>query len=73
VTSFDTSQPGNHIYDKVVTARVDLTKFWNIKVEGHFMQGYGTNQSPDGFYATDNPQGFQPNTRLLLVRTGWSF
>jgi hypothetical protein len=71
--SYNTSLPGNHIYDKVVTARVDLTKFWNIKVEGHFMDGYGTNQSPDGFYAADNPKGFQPKTNLLIVRTGWSF
>ena len=71
--SLDTSLPGNHIYDKVVTARFDLTRAWNVKVEGHFMDGYGTNQSPDGFYATDNPLGFKPKTNLVLVRTGWSF
>jgi len=71
--SLDTSLPGNHIHDKVVTARVDLTKFWDVKVEGHFMDGYNNNQYPAGFYAPDNPQGFQPKTNLLIVRTGWYF
>jgi hypothetical protein len=71
--SLNTSLPGNHIYDKVVTARLDLTRFWNVKVEGHFMDGYGTNQSPDGFYDTTNTQGYKPKTSLLLIRTGWSF
>jgi hypothetical protein len=71
--SYDTSLPGNHIYDKVLTARIDLARFWNLKLEGHFMDGYGTNQSPTGFYATDNPLGFKPKTQLLVVRTGWSF
>ena len=28
----DTSLPANHIYDQVVTARIDLNKFWNIKI-----------------------------------------
>ena len=37
----DTSLPANHVYDKVITARVDLKRFWNLKVEGHFMNGYG--------------------------------
>jgi len=71
--SYDTSLPDHHLYDKTVTARFDLTKFWIVKVEGHFMDGYGSNQSPIGFYAPDNPQGFQPNTKLLIVRTGFSF
>ncbi|MFZ1009297.1 MAG: hypothetical protein WAN65_20820, partial [Candidatus Sulfotelmatobacter sp.] len=38
----DTSLPQNHVYDKVITGRVDLNKFWNVKVEGHFMDGYGS-------------------------------
>ena len=41
-SQYDRHKPaGNHIYDKVVTARIDLTKFRNIKLEGHFMDGYG--------------------------------
>ena len=69
----DTNLPANHIYDKVVTARVDLTKFWNVKVEGHFMNGYGSGPYPNGFYTQVNPQGFMPNTNALVVKTGVNF
>ena len=69
----DTSLPANHIYDKVITARVDLKKFWNVKVEGHFMNGYGASTYPDGFYPEMNPQGFKPNTNALVVKTGFNF
>src|SRR5205814_1154392 len=31
----DTSQPGNHIYDKVISARLDLNRYWDLKIEGH--------------------------------------
>jgi hypothetical protein len=63
----DTRLPANHIYDKVVSARVDLNKFWNAKVEGHFMDGYGASSFPDGFYPQVNPQGFKPNTNALVL------
>jgi hypothetical protein len=69
----DTSLPDHHVYDKVVSARFDLARYWNVKVEGHFMEGYGGNQSPNGFYTVNNPQGLKPKTNLLLVRTGWNF
>jgi len=69
----DTSRPENHIYDKVVSARIDLNRFWNVKLEGHFMDGYGDGPFPDGFYPGDNPAGFKPNTNALVVRTGLSF
>ncbi len=69
----DTSLPGNHIYDKVITARIDVQKFWNVKVEGHFMNGYGASTYPDGFYPQVNPQGFKPNTNALVVRTSVNF
>jgi hypothetical protein len=69
----DTSLPANHIYDKVVSARVDLNKFWNVKVEGHFMNGYGSGFYPGGFYPQQNAQGFQPNTNALVVKTGVNF
>jgi len=69
----DTSLPANHIYDKVITARVDLKKFWNVKVEGHFMNGYGASTYPDGFYPQVNPRDFKPNTSALVVKTGINF
>ena len=69
----DTSLPQNHIYDKVITARIDLNKFWNAKIEGHFMDGYGASQYPDGFYPQVNPQGFKPNTNALVLKTSLNF
>jgi hypothetical protein len=62
-----------HIYDPVVTARVDLTKFWVVKVEGHFMDGYGDIYSSHGFYPASNPNGLKPRTNLVLVQTSWYF
>jgi hypothetical protein len=67
------SEPGNHIFDKVATVRFDLTSHWDLKLEGHFMNGYGSNDSFRGFYIQDNRQGFKPNTNLLVIRTGVEF
>jgi hypothetical protein len=69
----DTSLPANHIYDKVITGRIDLNKFWNVKVEGHFMNGYGTSSFPDGFYPQVNLRGFKPNTNALVLKTSLNF
>ena len=84
----DTSRPDNHIYDRVMTARVDLTKHWNLKVEGHFMHGYGPVDSARGFYPQENPgniptptgapglvvpTGLVPVTHMLVIRTGYTF
>jgi hypothetical protein len=69
----DTSLPANHVYDKVISGRVNLNRFWNVKVEGHFLDGYGRSTYPDGFYPQVNPQGFKPNTDALVVKTGFSF
>ncbi len=69
----NTGLPAGHIYDKVVTARVDLNKFWNVKVEGHFMNGYGEGTNPDGFYPQVNSKGFSPNTNALVVKTSLNF
>jgi hypothetical protein len=69
----DTGLPANHIYDKVLSGRVDLNKFWNMKIEGHFMNGYGASTFPDGFYPQVNPQGFKPNTNALVLKTSVNF
>jgi hypothetical protein len=69
----DTRLPANHIYDKVVSGRVDINKFWNAKMEGHFMNGYGASSFPDGFYPQVNPLGFKPNTIALVLKTSVSF
>jgi len=63
-----------HDYDKVVTMRVDLNRFVNIKVEGHFMDGYGMpDDYPNGFYSVDNPQGLKPKTNALVIKTSFKF
>ncbi|MFI5101879.1 MAG: hypothetical protein ACHP9V_00765 [Terriglobales bacterium] len=63
-----------HIYDPAVTARFDLNRYLNIKVEGHFMDGSGLPQMyPAGFYLADNPAGFKPNTNALVIKTGFNF
>ena len=30
----------DHEYDKVASARVDLNRWWHVKVEGHFIDGF---------------------------------
>ena len=70
----DPSPAGNHIYDKVVTGRFDLNRFWTVKVEGHFIDGYGALDSARGFYGfTFGTTTMKPQTNLLLVRTGFAF
>lgn len=72
--------PGNHLYDKVLAVRADLKSYWDVKVEGHFMNGTGGTGIPgggllypDGFYPFNNPAGLKPNTTLLVVKTGFNF
>ena len=67
------SDPANHIFDKVATVRLDLTNHWDVKIEGHFMNGYADLDAFRGFYLQDNPQGFKPDTNLLVIRTGVQF
>jgi hypothetical protein len=66
--------PSGHIYDKVVTAGVELNRFLNIKLEGHFMDIYGISEFyPSGFYLPQNPQGLKPTTNALVIRTSFHF
>jgi hypothetical protein len=53
--------------------RIELKKFWNAKIEGHFMDGYGSSIYPDGFYPQVNPAGFRPNTNALVLKTSVNF
>ena len=62
-----------HIFDQVLTARIDITRFLDFKIEGHFIDGYGDPSSFRGFYPRDNPLGFQPTTNLLILRMGVNF
>jgi hypothetical protein len=69
----DRSLPQAHINDKVITANFDANRFWNIKVEGHFMAGFGNAPYPNGFYPQVNPTGFQPDTNGLVLKTSLKF
>lgn len=69
----DHSLPNNHIYDNVLTARVDIARYFVVKVEGHFMDGYGAQDSIRGFYSQNNKAGLQPKTNMLVLRTGVNF
>jgi hypothetical protein len=63
-----------HINDKVVTGRVDINRFFSLKIEGHFMAGAGLpGDYPDGFYLVNNPQGLKPETNALVVKGGFNF
>jgi hypothetical protein len=66
--------PGrDHIFDKVVTVRLDLARFWDFKIEGHFMDGVGSPGQAHGFYPQDNTRGLKPKTDMLVIRTSWYF
>jgi hypothetical protein len=63
------SDPLNHVFDYAVTARIDLRNYLDLKVEGHFIDGTMPGLTVSrGFYAADNPNGFKPDTRLLVIR-----
>lgn len=68
------SDPNNHIYDSVFTARFDLNRYVDCKVEGHLIDGAMINSVLDrGFYAAANPGGLQPTMKMLVMRVGYHF
>ena len=82
VESPNVSDPDHHLYDKVVTAHIDLKNWWYAKIEGHFMDGYAGFMYPDGFYPQVNSIGacpnnvcstLQPSTNALVVKSGFYF
>ncbi len=69
----DYSPATMHIYDTVATVRLDPVRFWNVKIEGHFIDGYGGSKTNLGFYKANNPQGRVAKTNMLVIRTGVNF
>jgi hypothetical protein len=63
----------DHIFDQAVTARFDISRWWNFKVEGHLIRGYGDTYSAHGFYAADHPGRPNPETNMIVLRSGWNF
>jgi hypothetical protein len=72
-TSLPSSADNNHINDTAITGRVDLNSFWSVKLEGHFIGGYGDPIDAHGFYPRNNSAGFESKTKMLVVRTGINF
>jgi hypothetical protein len=64
----DQSNPANYCHDWVASSRYDLNRFFYLKLEGHFITGTGV-----GFYGIDNPNGLDPQTKLLVAKAGFSF
>jgi hypothetical protein len=66
------SDPLNHVFDQAITARLDLRKYLDLKIEGHFMNGIMPSATVSrGFYIAPNPAGLKPDTRLLVIRLGY--
>ncbi len=65
--------PTNGIRGPVVSARFDINRFWNVKVEEHFMDGFADPISSRTFYPSTNPQGLKPKSTVFLLRTGFVF
>ena len=65
--------PDNSIRGPVLSARFDLTRYWNFKVEEHFMNGYGNRLGFRSFYPQVNPLGFKDQTNAFIIRTGVTF
>jgi hypothetical protein len=72
-TNLPASAQNNHIYDTAISGRIDVNRFWNIKVEGHFIDGNGSPTLARGFYRRNNAGGFEDKTRMLVIRTGLNF
>jgi hypothetical protein len=64
--------PQNHLFDQAVSARLDLNRFLDLKLEGHFMGGAMISSLHDrGFYAAVNPDGVKPQTNMCVLRLGF--
>jgi hypothetical protein len=72
-TALDAHLANNHIHDTALSGRVDLNRYWHVKIEGHFMDGNGSPTLARGFYLRSNTGGFSDDTRMLVIRTGVNF
>jgi hypothetical protein len=70
----DVTPQASHEYDTVIAARFNLNSHWNLKAEGHFMDGTPTTPSAArGFYLVSNPVSLKPATNIPVLRTGYNF
>ena len=64
----DTSLPANYSKDWTISGRYDFNAYFYGKVEGHFLHGDGL-----GYYASANPNGLKPDSKMLAARIGFAF
>lgn len=66
------SDPRNHIFDQTISARFDINRNIDFKLEEHFIDGAAIDGVLDhGFYAAPNPNGLAPNMHMLVARIGY--
>lgn len=68
VIGADPTDPANHFREWVVSSRYDFNSYFYAKLEGHFIDGTGL-----GLYGFDNPDGLQPQTKVLVAKLGFCF
>ena len=61
-----------HQFDTAATVRFDFFDHFDLKIEGHRIDGGGDPAAFHGIYPQDNPQGIRPRTNLLVVRLGFN-
>ena len=61
-------EPGNYSKDTALNTRIDINRFFYVKLEGHYIAG-----TADGLYNIYNPNGLQKDTRLALAKVGFVF
>jgi hypothetical protein len=66
----DPRPAATHLFDQTMSARIDIKSWWNVKIEGHFMNGFADTYSAHGFYVRNNPT-LQPDTKMFVIRTGF--
>jgi hypothetical protein len=55
-----------------VTARFDINRYIDFKLEEHFINGAAIDGVLDhGFYAAPNPTGLQPTMHMLVALIGY--
>ncbi len=64
----DESNPANYYHDWVASCRYDINSYFYLKTEMHFISGTGL-----GFYTFNNPNGLNPQTKVLVAKIGFSF
>lgn len=61
--------PQNHVFDTTLSSKFDLTKYLDLKFEGHFIDGNMVNSGMSrGFFVAENVNGFAPQMKMLVIR-----